>query len=175
MKKLNSSARRRAYLCLIRFLRPRNGVAYWKLNRAFRAGRQLYYRYCWGCHGARGDGNGENAPYVNPNATQFRSGHIQMPINADRHVCRSIRISSTPCTRGFNFTNMPSWAALTSQQRADLVAFIKTFSPRFKTEKPGDPIPIPAGTCADSCQHSTWRRALPEAGMLEVPRAGRPR
>jgi mono/diheme cytochrome c family protein len=24
------------------------------------AGRQLYFRYCWGCHGFRGDGNGEN-------------------------------------------------------------------------------------------------------------------
>jgi len=33
---------------------------------------------------------------------------------------------------------------LTAQNRADLVAFIKTFSPRWKTEKPGDPIPIPA-------------------------------
>ena len=28
------------------------------------AGKSLYYRYCWGCHGFRGDGNGENAPYL---------------------------------------------------------------------------------------------------------------
>ncbi len=28
-------------------------------------GKQLYFRYCWGCHGFRGDGNGENAPYLN--------------------------------------------------------------------------------------------------------------
>src|SRR6202790_4481714 len=34
-------------------------------------GRQLYYRYCWGCHGARGDGNGENAPYVTPQPRNF--------------------------------------------------------------------------------------------------------
>ena len=105
-------------------------------------GRQLYYRYCWGCHGARGDGNGENAPYVNPNPRNFVQGTFK---------CRSTPTGTLPLdqdlfnslTRGFNFTNMPSWAALTSQQRADLVAFIKTFSPRFKTEKPGDPIPIP--------------------------------
>jgi cytochrome c oxidase cbb3-type subunit 2 len=45
--------------------------------------------------------------------------------------------------RGINFTNMPSWAALTDQNRADLVAFIKTFSPRWKSEKPGDPIQVP--------------------------------
>jgi mono/diheme cytochrome c family protein len=105
-------------------------------------GRQLYYRYCWGCHGARGDGNGENAPYVTPNPRNFVQGTFK---------CRSTPTGTLPVDedlynsliRGFNFTNMPSWAALTNQQRADLVAFIKTFSPRFKTEKPGDPIPIP--------------------------------
>jgi cytochrome c oxidase cbb3-type subunit 2 len=39
---------------------------------------------------------------------------------------------------------MPSWIALTVEERANLVAFIKTFSPRWKAEKPGDPIQIPA-------------------------------
>src|ERR1700693_5389795 len=31
-----------------------------KLNGHADAGKQLYYRYCWGCHGFRGDGMGEN-------------------------------------------------------------------------------------------------------------------
>ncbi len=105
-------------------------------------GRQLYYRYCWGCHGARGDGNGENAPYLNPMPRNFVQGTFK---------CRSTPTGTLPIdqdlynslVRGFNFTNMPSWAALTNQQRADLVAFIKTFSPRFKNEKPGDVIPVP--------------------------------
>jgi cytochrome c oxidase cbb3-type subunit 2 len=39
---------------------------------------------------------------------------------------------------------MPSWNPLTRQQRADLVAYIKTFSSRFTEEKPGAPRPIPA-------------------------------
>jgi cytochrome c oxidase cbb3-type subunit 2 len=38
---------------------------------------------------------------------------------------------------------MPSWNPLTPQQRADLVAFIKTFSPRWTHEKSGTPINIP--------------------------------
>ena len=38
--------------------------------------------------------------------------------------------------RGINNSNMPSWIELTGQNRADLVAFIKTFSPRWLTEKP---------------------------------------
>jgi mono/diheme cytochrome c family protein len=106
------------------------------------AGRQLYYRYCWGCHGARGNGDGENAPYLNILPRNFVAATFK---------CRSTPTGMLPLDqdlfntliRGINFTNMPSWAALTDQQRADLVAFIKTFSPRWKTEKPGDPIQIP--------------------------------
>jgi mono/diheme cytochrome c family protein len=107
------------------------------------AGADLYYRYCWGCHGARGNGDGENAPYVTPTPRNFVAAAFK---------CRSTPTGTLPLDsdlfntigRGFNFTNMPSWAALTSQNRADLVAFIKTFSARWVTEKPGDPIVIPA-------------------------------
>jgi len=107
------------------------------------AGKALYYRYCWGCHGARGNGDGENAPYLNILPRNFVAGTFK---------CRSTPTGTLPLDqdlynsveRGFNFTNMPSWIALTVEERADLVAFIKTFSPRWKTEKAGDPIQIPA-------------------------------
>ena len=107
------------------------------------AGRQLYYRYCWGCHGARGNGDGENAPYLNILPRNFVIGAFK---------CRSTPTGTLPLDsdlystlkRGINFSNMPIWSALTDQQRADLVAFIKTFSPRWKTEKSGDAIQVPA-------------------------------
>ena len=107
------------------------------------AGKQLYFRYCWGCHGFRGDGNGENAPYLNPVPRNFVAASFK---------CRSTGTGTLPTDediynsieRGFNTTNMPSWKALTSQNRADLVAFIKTFSTRWQTEGPGVPITIPA-------------------------------
>jgi cytochrome c oxidase cbb3-type subunit 2 len=107
------------------------------------AGKALYYRYCWGCHGARGNGDGENAPYLNILPRNFVAGTFK---------CRSTPTGTLPLDqdlynsveRGFNFTNMPSWNALTVEERANLVAFIKTFSPRWKTEKPGDPIQIPS-------------------------------
>ncbi len=106
------------------------------------AGARLYYRYCWGCHGARGNGDGENAPYLNILPRNFVAAVFK---------CRSTPTGTLPLDsdlfnslyRGFNFTNMPSWKALTAQNRADLVAFIKTFSARWVTEKPSDPIPIP--------------------------------
>ena len=87
------------------------------------------------------------------------------PRNFDAAVfkCRSTPTGTLPTDddlynsvgRGFVMTNMPSWISLTNQQRADLVAFIKTFSPRFKAEKPGDPIKVPAEpkVTAESIKH----------------------
>lgn len=45
--------------------------------------------------------------------------------------------------RGMDRSNMPPWNTFTKQERADLVAWIKHFSPRWQTEKPGTPITIP--------------------------------
>src|SRR6202047_2412379 len=109
------------------------------------AGKQLYYRYCWGCHGFRGDGDGENGPYLNILPRNFVAATFK---------CRSTPTGNLPTdedlynslVRGLNNSNMPSWIALSSQQRADLVAFIKTFSPRWKNEKASDTIAVPAET-----------------------------
>jgi len=117
-------------------------------------GRQLYFRYCWGCHGFRGDGNGENGPYLNILPRNFVAATFK---------CRSTPTGTLPTdedlfnamTRGFVNTNMPSWITLTDQNRADLIAFIKTFSPRWKTDKPSAPIPVPAepALTLDSIKH----------------------
>ena len=112
------------------------------------AGKQLYFRYCWGCHGFHGDGNGENAPYLNVLPRNFVAATFK---------CRSTPTGTLPTDedlsnaidRGLVNSNMPSWTALTDQQRADLVAFVKTVSPRWKNEKPGDPIQVPSETAVN--------------------------
>src|SRR5256884_3719818 len=43
-----------------------------KLNGHVDAGKQLYFRYCWGCHGFRGDGNGENRSEEHTSELQSR-------------------------------------------------------------------------------------------------------
>jgi cytochrome c oxidase cbb3-type subunit 2 len=118
------------------------------------AGKQLYFRYCWGCHGFHGNGAGENAPYLNIQPRNFVAAKFK---------CRSTPSGTLPTDedlanaidRGLVNSNMPSWSALTEQQRADLVAFIKTFSSRWKEEKPGDPIAVPAEPAVnlESIQH----------------------
>jgi len=105
------------------------------------AGQQDYRRWCIGCHGPYGDGNGENAQWIDPKPRDFTAATFK---------CRSTPTGTLPTdedlfnaiTRGFNTTNMPQWRPLTPQTRADLIAYVKTFSPRWKTEKPGTPITI---------------------------------
>jgi mono/diheme cytochrome c family protein len=106
-------------------------------------GARHYRRYCIGCHGPLGDGEGENAPWVEP----FKPRNFTLGI----FKCRSTPTGTLPTDedlfrtlhRGLNTSAMPHWSALTDQMRADLVAYVKHFSPRFATEKPGTPIQIP--------------------------------
>jgi cytochrome c oxidase cbb3-type subunit 2 len=96
-----------------------------------------------GCHGVLGDGEGENAPYIDPKPRNFTLGQFK---------CRSTPTGTLPThedlvdtlRRGITNSNMPSWRPLSDENREDLVAYIKTFSPRWKTDKPGEPIHIPA-------------------------------
>jgi cytochrome c oxidase cbb3-type subunit 2 len=105
-------------------------------------GKVLYRRFCVGCHGPQGDANGENAQWIDPKPRDFTMAIFK---------CRSTPTGTLPTDidlehavqRGFVTTNMPSWNPLTPQQRADLVAYIKSFSPRWKNEKPGTPLSIP--------------------------------
>ena len=102
-----------------------------------------YRRYCVGCHGDEGDGMGENEPWIDPKPRNFTLGQFK---------CRSTPTGTLPTdedlfntiARGLDRSNMPPWNTFTRQERADLVAYVKHFSPKFATEKPGTPIQIPA-------------------------------
>jgi len=101
-----------------------------------------YRRYCVGCHGELGDGNGENTPWLDPKPRDFQLAVFK---------CRSTPTGTLPTDqdlydtigRGLDRSNMPIWNTFTKDERADLVAWIKHFSPRWQNEKPGPPIQIP--------------------------------
>jgi mono/diheme cytochrome c family protein len=116
-----------------------------KLTGNSRQGKALYQRYCIFCHGPYGDGQGENAAYLNPKPRDFTKATFK---------CRSTPSGTLPLdsdlydtiSRGVHSSGMPSWKPLTRQQRADLVAYVKSFSSRFDEEKPGTPLHMPAAS-----------------------------
>jgi mono/diheme cytochrome c family protein len=105
-------------------------------------GKADYRRYCVSCHGTLGDGNGESFPWVDPKPRDFQLGVFK---------CRSTPTGTLPTdqdlfdtiARGLDRSNMPQWSTFTKQERADLVAWVKHFSPRWTNEKPGEAIVIP--------------------------------
>src|SRR5689334_19565623 len=72
------------------------------------SGKKLYRRYCIGCHGPFGDGNGENAQWIDPKPRDFTGATFK---------CRSTPTGTLPTDqdlynsigRGFTNSNMPHW------------------------------------------------------------------
>ncbi len=114
-----------------------------KLTGHAKDAKMNYRRFCAGCHGELGDGEGENAPWLDPKPRNFTLATFR---------CRSTASGTLPTDedlyntveRGVQSSNMPSWNPLSVQARADLVAYVKHFSDRWKTEKAGTVIEIPA-------------------------------
>ena len=102
------------------------------------AGKQVYTKWCAGCHGDNGAGDGQGARHMIPPPRDF-TGAIyqirstpsgQLPTDAD--LLRSI-------DEGLPGTAMPGWKTrLSDRQRRDVLAYIKTFSNFFAdtTQRP---------------------------------------
>ncbi len=106
-------------------------------------GREVYGRYCAGCHGAKGDGHGPAAEMLIVKPRDFTSGVFKFrstptgDLPTTRDLYRTI-------THGASGTSMPSWRLLTEVERHAVIEFIKEFYPGWKTDGPGKPIYIPA-------------------------------
>jgi cytochrome c oxidase cbb3-type subunit 2 len=96
-------------------------------------GRGVYYSRCVGCHGKSGDGNGPAATFLAPRPRNFALGIFKFrttpsgSLPTDGDLYRTV-------TRGVRGTAMPTWHELSDKERLAVVAFIKTFSSRFKDE-----------------------------------------
>jgi mono/diheme cytochrome c family protein len=105
-------------------------------------GQQVYDRWCAGCHGDEGRGDGVAAGYMLPRPRDFTGAIYQirttqsgaLPTDAD--ILRVI-------DEGMPGTAMPGWReALSAQDREALVAHLKTFSRFFEREEAPPPLEI---------------------------------
>jgi mono/diheme cytochrome c family protein len=109
------------------------------LNR----GAAGYMRACRPCHGALGDGKGPQAVGMDPPPRDLRLGvlsYASVPAGAlwrDEDVVRIVR-------SGLGGTGMRAWKDIPDDELAAIVQFLKTLSPRFREERPGEPV-APSG------------------------------
>jgi cytochrome c oxidase cbb3-type subunit 2 len=104
-------------------------------------GKLVYARRCAGCHGEKGDGNGPAATFLDPRPRNFTLGVFKFrttpsgSLPTDGDLYRTI-------TRGVRYTAMPTWHELPEKDRLAVIAYVKTFSTRWKEEKPEPPVVI---------------------------------
>jgi cytochrome c oxidase cbb3-type subunit 2 len=104
-------------------------------------GKLVYERRCTGCHGAKGDGNGPAATFLDPRPRNFTLGSFKFRTTPSGSLPTDGDLYRT-LTRGVRWTAMPTWHELPEKDRIAVIAYIKTFSPRWKDEKPEPPILI---------------------------------
>lgn len=104
--------------------------------------RGIYESNCAICHGTNGDGNGSAAYMFLMRPRDFRSGVFKLrstpsgSLPTDDDLLRSV-------TDGLRWTGMIGRPDLSESDRRAVVQYIKTFSPRFATEKPPSPVVVP--------------------------------
>jgi cytochrome c oxidase cbb3-type subunit 2 len=104
-------------------------------------GRVVYERRCIGCHGAGGDGNGAAATFMDPRPRNFTLGVFKFRTTPSGSLPTDGDLYRT-LARGVRGTAMPTWHELPEKDRMAVIAYIKTFSPRWRDEKPEPPIVI---------------------------------
>jgi mono/diheme cytochrome c family protein len=97
-------------------------------------GARIYEMRCASCHGRDGSGDGNAGRALKSRPRDFRTadfryasaGEGTLPTDADlESVIRNGRIEE----------GMPAWAALSAEDVHAVIQFIKTFSPRWQSEK----------------------------------------
>jgi mono/diheme cytochrome c family protein len=106
-------------------------------------GKLVYEKYCVLCHGEQGDGKGHFSEATTPVPRDFRQGTFKWRSTPSGSLPTDADLERVLVT-GLYGTSMSSFSTtLSHAQMLDVVAYIKTFSPRFASEKPEPPINIP--------------------------------
>ena len=101
----------------------------------------MYGARCVGCHGPKGDGNGPAATFLFPRPRDFTLGVFKFRTTPSGSLPTDSDLFRT-VTRGVRWTAMPTWHELPAEERLAAVTYIKTFSSRWKDEKPEPPAAI---------------------------------
>ncbi len=104
--------------------------------------KATYDKWCAGCHGVDGKGEGFAAATMLPRPRDFTTALYQIrttpsgALPTDEDIRRIIDV-------GMPGTAMPGWAKhLGEQERMALVAYLKAFSPRFESQDSPEPVEI---------------------------------
>jgi mono/diheme cytochrome c family protein len=99
-------------------------------------GKAVYEKWCAGCHGDDGSGNGEAAAFMLPRPRDFTRAVYQVRSTATGELPTAADLMRV-VEEGMPGTAMPGWRTrLSAQDRGDVIAYIKSFSRFFQGASP---------------------------------------
>lgn len=121
---------------------PTNSLRHASLGTILQ-GRAIYQKNCVTCHGVTGDGRGEMGLTVRPRPRNFRAAVFKFRstpagfLPTDDDLARTIR-------GGLTGTAMPAFGNLREPELQAVIAYVKSFSPRWeKAENYSPPVALP--------------------------------
>ena len=129
-------------------------------------GKRIYLQNCAACHGEKGDGKGPEADRLKTKPRDFTTGKYKFrstpsgSLPTDEDIFRSI-------SQGVRTTSMLAQLHLSESERWAVTEYLKTFSQRFKTQKPSNPVPIPAEPSPTRDLLTSGKRLYADAGCAE--------
>ncbi len=118
-------------------------------SEAIAAGKDIYEKKCYYCHGIKGDGNGPAAPRLDPKPRNFTRNEYKIrstglgALPTDEDLFRII-------SSGVEGSAMPFWNTLTVEERWQVIYHVKTFYKGFKESEGHEIVPIGAEASSDS-------------------------
>ena len=92
------------------------------------AGKEIYNKECWKCHGKEGRGDGPDGANVDPKPRDFTSGVFKYRTSSYKEMLPFDRDLFQTISDGLTGTAMPTWKGkLTEKDIWDVIAYIKTF------------------------------------------------
>lgn len=92
------------------------------------AGREIYVRNCFACHGVKGDGQGPRAFFINPKPRNFISSDSRRALNRPK-IYKAVH-------GGLQGSVMPAWSkVLSDQEVANVAEFV--FRAFIRNDMPG--------------------------------------
>ncbi len=103
----------------------------------YEAGRQVYFKRCYSCHGRYGEGDGMAAHYLDPRPRDFTFGMFKFRTTLSGELPTDADLFRT-VSRGVPGTAMPAWGegtfVLPEIERWQAIHFLKSLSEDFENE-----------------------------------------
>jgi len=105
-------------------------------------GKRVYFGNCAVCHGESGNGEGPGAAQLTVKPRDLRTGSFKFRSTPSGSLPQDEDLEET-LIRGIRGTGMVPQRQLGKDERRAVIAYFKTFSERFKRDRPGAPVAIP--------------------------------